>query len=182
MMNTNIVKYDFGSVITSSDQDKAKNQIQQIIQSGQYFQNSPKYQTQVNLFGIQDDVWLKFRFSFIFSAFMYLGKEVSIHNLQAWSFMTNNEIEEDRSNLWHTHQYTPGKTTVSGIYYLHIPGDADLATSGTEFAPNGIDRDERITATPTPYSWIIYPGKLYHRPTPPQSKEYRFVIAADMEF
>jgi hypothetical protein len=174
--------YDFSSVITAQDKINAQSRIQEIINSGQYFKNSPRYQTQVNMFGIQDDVWLKFRFSFIFSAFMYLGREVPINALQAWSFMTNNEVEEDRENLWHTHHYTPGKTTVSGIFYLHIPEDADYASSGTEFALNGVKAPERLTVEPKPDSWLIYPGKIYHRPTPPQSKNYRFIIAADMEF
>jgi hypothetical protein len=174
--------YDFSSLFTDRDQQEAKNRITSIIDSGAYFKNSPKFQTQVNMFGIQDDVWLKFRFSFIFSVFMYLGREVPIHNLQAWSFKTNNEIEEDREDLWHTHQYTEGKTTVSGIYYLHIPEDADYATSGTEFAPGGIKNPEKLLTAPQPRSWLIYPGKIFHRPAAPQSKDYRYIIAADMEF
>lgn len=175
-------KFNFSSVITEQDQQTAIKEITQIIDSGQYFKNSPKYQTQVNLFGLKDPLWMKFRMSFIFSVFMYLGREVSIHNLQAWSFMTNNETQEDRDNLWHTHHYTDGKTTVSGIWYLHIPTDADWATSGTEFAPNGIGSPERHVIAPEKNHWLIYPGRIYHRPMPPQSKEYRYVLAADLEF
>ena len=174
--------YDFSSLFTDEDHVAARSRIEEIIANGQYFKNSPKYQTQINMFGIQDDVWLKFRFSFIFSAFMYLGREVPITALQSWSFMTNNDIVEDRENLWHTHHYTPGKTTLSGIYYLRIPEDADYASSGTEFAPMGVKNPERLVLAPQPKSWLIYPGKIYHRPTPPQSKDYRFIIAADMEF
>lgn len=178
-----VAKYDFSSVISERDQQDAMNRISNIISEGKYFKNSPKYQTQVNLFGIQDDTWLKFRFSFMFAAFMYLGREVPIHALQSWCFMTNNEEQEpDRENLWHTHHYTPGKTTISGIYYLHIPKDADYDTSGTEFAPDGPMNPARFTVKPTPYNWIIYPGKIYHRPTLPQSRDFRFVVAADMEF
>lgn len=175
-------KFNFSSVITEQDEQSAIKEITQIIDSGQYFKNSPRYQTQVNLFGLKDPLWMKFRMSFIFSVFMYLGREVSIHNLQAWSFMTNNEIEEDRDNLWHTHHYTDGKTTVSGIWYLHIPKDADWASSGTEFAPNGVEASERHVISPEKGHWLIYPGKIFHRPMPPQSSEYRFVLAADLEF
>jgi hypothetical protein len=174
--------YDFSSTISSKDETEARSRIEEIINNGQYFKNSPKYQTQVNLFGIQDDVWLKFRFSFIFSVFMYLGREVPIHALQAWSFMTNNEITEDRENLWHTHHYTKDRTTISGIYYLYIPPEADYSTSGTEFAPLGINDPDRTIIAPQPRSWLIYPGKIYHRPTLTQTDKYRFVIAADMEF
>jgi hypothetical protein len=175
-------KYDFSSVITEQDQAEAVKRITDIINSGQYFKNSPKYQTQVNLFGLTDPLWMKFRMSFIFSVFMYLGKEVKINQMMAWSFMTNNEIEENRDNLWHTHHYTQGKTTVSGIWYLKIPTDADYKSSGTEFAPNGVDQPERITIEPVQNNWLIYPGKIYHRPTAPQSKEFRYVLAADLEF
>jgi len=175
-------KYNFSSVITEQDQADAIQRITDIVNSGQYFKNSPKYQTQVNLFGLPDPLWMKFRMSFIFSVFMYLGKEVKINQLMAWSFMTNNEITEDRDNLWHTHHYTEGKTTVSGIWYLKIPTDADYKSSGTEFAPNGVGQPERITIEPVQNHWLIYPGKIYHRPTPPQSKEFRYVLAADLEF
>jgi hypothetical protein len=181
-VNDDVAKFDFSSLITEQDQKEAMRQIRNIIDNGAYFKNSPKFQTQMNLFGIKDPVWLKFRMSFIFSVFMYLGREVSISQLMAWSFMTNNDVVEDRDNLWHTHHYTDGKNTISGIYYLHVPNDADYDTSGTEFAPNGVGSPERYTVKPTPYNWIIYPGRIYHRPTPPQSKDYRFVLAADLEF
>lgn len=175
-------KYDFSSIISDTDELRATEQIRRIIESGDYFENSPKFQTKVNLFSLTDDYWLKFRFSFIFSVFMYLGREVPISHLQAWSFMTNNEALENRNNLWHTHHYTDGKTTISGIYYLKVPEDADYSTSGTEFAPNGLEDSLRVQVAPSPKNWIIYPGKIWHRPTPPQSKDYRFIIAADMEF
>ncbi len=175
-------KYNFGSVITKQDQENAIEQITSIINSGQYFKNSPKYQTQVNLFGIKDPLWMKFRMSFIFSVFMYLNREVPISQLMAWSFMTNNEVEEDREKLWHTHHYTENKTTISGIWYLKIPEDADRATSGTEFAPNGVESKDRLVLEPVENHWLIYPGKVYHRPMPPQSKNYRYVLAADLEF
>jgi len=175
-------KYDFSSVITDSDQTNAVKQITDIVNSGQYFKNSPKFQTQVNLFGLQDPLWMKFRMSFIFSVFMYLGREVKINQIMSWSFMTNNEVSENRDNLWHTHHYTEGKTTISGIWYLKIPTDADYKSSGTEFAPNGVERSERLSVSPVEKNWLIYPGRIYHRPMPPQSKDYRYVLAADLEF
>jgi hypothetical protein len=181
-INDDVAKFNFSSIITDKDQEEAKKQIRNIIDNGAYFKNSPKFQTQVNLFGLKDPVWMKFRMSFIFSVFMYLGREVSIQQLMAWSFMTNNEITEDRDNLWHTHHYTEGKKTISGIYYLHVPSDANYDMSGTEFAPKGPQDTERYSVKPSPYNWIIYPGSIYHRPMPPLSKDYRFVLAADLEF
>jgi hypothetical protein len=112
---------------------------------------------------------------------MYLKQEVKIEQVQSWSFMTSNQTVEDRDNLWHTHQYG-SERTLSGIYYLHIPSDADPATSGTEFATHGMDSPNRWTSPVKNFSWMIYPGKTWHRPCPPQSSQDRFVIAADMVF
>jgi len=173
--------FDFSSTISANDQALAINDIENIIKSGNYFKNSPKYQTQENIFKRQDEHWLKFRMSFIFSCFMYLKQEVKIKNIQSWSFMTNNEIVEDQEKLWHNHQ-CEGERTVSGIYYLQMPSDADLNTSGTEFAINGVEAKERWTGPVKNFNWLIYPGKTWHRPTPPQSSQYRYIIAADMIF
>lgn len=174
-------EFNFSSVVSHDDHVVAINQIRDFISQGKYFKNSPKYQTEVNLFGLQDPVWMKLRMSFIFSCFMYLGKEVSIKQLMAWSFMTDSSIVEDRNKLWHTHQYGSEKT-LSGVYYLHLPKDVDREHSGTEFAYNGVENPERFKSIPKDYTWIIYPGKVYHRPMPPQSTEQRFVLAADLIF
>jgi hypothetical protein len=180
--SSDFVKYDFSSVIKEQDCEAAKRIIKQIIESGNYFENSPKFQTKENIFNRSEDVWLKFRMSFMFAAFMYLGREVKITNLQSWSFITSLNHPEDREKLWHNHQFQ-GAKTVSGIFYLHIPGDVDnYDTCGTEFAPNGLEDSERVFVKPTPYSWLIYPGKIWHRPGIVQSFQDRYVIAADMEF
>jgi hypothetical protein len=175
-------KYDFSSVFSKKDTDQAMQVIKSIIDSGNYFENSPKYQTKENIFNRHEDCFLKLRMSFIFSCFMYLKTEVPIKNLMAWSFMTSNATNEDREDLWHTHHLTKQNKSISGIFYLHIPEDADYKTSGTEFATNGVDNPERKLLVPSPNSWFIYPSNIYHRPTPPQSSEFRFVVAADLEF
>jgi hypothetical protein len=173
--------FDFSNLITQEDQNAAIKDIEDIVASGKWFQTSPKYQTQENLFLRPDDHWMKFKMSFIMSCFMYLKKEVKIENIQSWSFMTSTQTVENRETLWHNHQL-PDERTVSGIYYLHIPSDADLNTSGTEFAFNGPENPERWTGPVKQYNWLIYPGKTWHRPTPPQSSQNRFIIAADMLF
>lgn len=174
--------FDFSSLITDSDQALCIKDIEDIIAEGKWFKTSPKYQTQENLFFRQSEHWLKLKHSFIFSCFMYLKQEVKINMIQSWSFMTSNQnVETNRDLLWHNHQL-PNERTVSGIFYLHIPSDADLNTSGTEFAPNGINDPERWTSPVKPFNWLIYPGKTWHRPTPPQSSQNRFIIAADMIF
>jgi len=175
-------KYDFSSVFTEKDTEQAMQVIKSIIDSGNYFENSPKYQTKENIFNRYEDCFLKLRMSFIFSCFMYLKTEVPIKNVMAWSFMTSNATSENREDLWHTHHLTKQNKSISGIFYLHIPDDADYKTSGTEFAVNGLNDSERKLLVPSPNCWFIYPSNIYHRPTAPQSNQFRYIVAADMEF
>jgi hypothetical protein len=84
-----VKQYDYSSLITDNDEEDACQIIKGIIDSGNYFTNSPPYQTKENLFARQEAVWLKYRMTFLTSAFLYLGKEHRVANMQAWSFMTN---------------------------------------------------------------------------------------------
>jgi len=132
-------KFDFSSVITAADNQEACKIIKSIIADGNYFTNSPKFQTKENMFARQEAVWLKYRMSFLFSVFMYIGREVKVSNMMAWSFMTNLEGAEDREKLWHDHWHpkNPNSKMLSGIFYLHIPDDVkDRDYTGTEMAPN----------------------------------------------
>jgi len=178
-------KFNFGSLITKKDDQQACQIIQKIIADGNYFTNSPKFQTRENIFGRSESVWLKYRMSFLFSVFMYLGKEAKVSNMMAWSFMTNLEGAEDREKLWHDHWHPtrPDAKMLSGIWYLHIPDDVkDLDYCGTEMAPNGVNSDIKFFIRPTFGSWLIYPSDQWHRPGIVQSKQYRFVLAADIEY
>lgn len=178
-------KYDFSSLITEADNQEACTTIKNIIENGGYFTNSPKFQTNENLFGRKESIWLKYRMSFLFSVFMYLGHEVKVTNMMSWSFMTNLAGSEDRETLWHNHwhpQHQNGRM-MSGIFYLHIPDDVkDIDYAGTEMAPYGLDSEEKYFVTPTKYSWLIYPGDKWHRPGIVQSNQYRFILAADVEY
>lgn len=183
--NTLARKFDFSSVITEHDNQTACGIIKSIIDSGNYFTNSPKYQTKENIFARPETVWLKYRMSFLMSVFMYLGQEVKVGNMMAWSFMTNLDGAEDREKLWHDHWHPkqPNARMMSGIWYLHIPKDVkDLDYAGTEMAPNGVDGDGKFFIRPTIGNWIIYPSNVWHRPGIVQSNEYRFVLAADLEY
>jgi len=178
-------KFDFSSIITQQDNLKVIEIIKKIIDSGNYFTNSPKYQTKENLFARTEPVWVKYRMSFLMSLFMYLGKEVKVSNMMAWSFMTNLEGAEDRDNLWHHHWHPqhPDAKILSGIFYLHIPKDVkDRDYAGTEMAPNGPEKDGKFFVSPTDYTWLIYPSKEWHRPGIVQSMDYRFILAADVEY
>ena len=178
-------KFDFSSVITESDNNTAVGIIRDIIASGNYFTNSPKYQTKENIFARPEEVWLKYRMSFLFSVFMYLGREVRVGNMMAWSYMTNLEGAEDRNKLWHHHWHptNPNANMMSGIFYLHIPEDvSDRNYCGTEMAPNGPEADSKFYVKPTDYNWVIYPSRTWHRPGIVQSNNYRFILAVDVEY
>ena len=178
-------KFDFSSVITKADNQAACEIIKGIIADGNYFTNSPKYQTKENIFSRQEAVWLKYRMSFLFSVFMYLGREVKVSNMMAWSFMTNLEGAEDREKLWHDHWHpkNPNNKMLSGLFYLHIPDDVkDRDYAGTEMAPNGPNSDGKFFVRPTDGSWLIYPSNQWHRPGIVQSNNYRFILAVDVEY
>ena len=177
-------KFNFSSVITEQDDAVACNIIKGIIADGNYFTNSPKFQTKENIFARPEPVWLKYRMSFMFSLFMYLGREVKVSEMMAWSFMTNLQGAENREKLWHNHWHpkNPNSKMFSGIYYLHIPNDVkDRDYCGTEIAPNGAKQDGKYFITPTAGHWIIYPSDTWHRPGIVQSTQYRFILAADKE-
>jgi hypothetical protein len=175
-------KFDFSSTITAADNQQAIDVVKEIIGSGNYFVNSPKFQTKENIFSRPEPIWLKYRMSFLFSVFMYLGREVKVHDMMAWSFMTNLETAEDRDNLWH-HHHKNGMNMLSGIFYLHIPEDVkDRDYAGTEMAPLGPDKDLKFFVKPSDYSWLVYPSAIWHRPGVVQSNNYRFILAADVVY
>ena len=186
--NEYIDKYDWSSLIKQDDANQLKTVAKEIIDSGNYFKNSPKYQTMENLFARPEPIFLKMRQSFIYSCFMFLGKEVRIKNIMSWVFMTNQQgqADEDKSDLWHNHHISDNdgtSDTVSGIFYVHIPKDVTVYnTAGTEFALSYPNFDDTTFVTPKELTWIIYPSKLWHRPGISDSDDYRFVFAADMEY
>ena len=67
--------------------------------------------------------------------------------------------------------------------YLHIPNDvADFDTCGTEMAPNGPESPGKFFVKPSYYTWLIYPSETWHRPGIAQSEQYRFILAADIDY
>jgi hypothetical protein len=178
-------KFDFSSIITEHDNQKACDIIKQIVADGNYFTNSPKFQTKENIFARSESIWVKYRMSFLMSVFMYLGREVKVSNMMAWSYMTNLEGAENRDNLWHNHWHpqNPNARMMSGIFYLHIPEDVkDRDYCGTEMAPNGVDGDGKFFIRPTDGNWLVYPSDKWHRPGIVQSNKYRFILAVDVEY
>ena len=171
--------YDWNSLIDEKHRDRMRNDIEMGIRAGKFWHNSPKYQTNWNVF--QDFTDLKM--AFIWSAFRYLGKEVQIKNIQSWAFQTSLKHAEDRDTLWHHHNHNPATKTVSGVFYLHLPEDVkDLEKAGTELAPDSPESKGNFFVPWKTGHWMIYPGAVWHRPGVVQSLNDRYIVAADMEF
>jgi hypothetical protein len=181
-----IDSYDFSSLIKQIDAEELKNIAKSIIDAGHYFENSPKFQTKENLFARPEPVFLKMRQSFIYSCFMFLGREVRIKNIMSWVFMTSAKDAENRERMWHNHHINDndGTTdTISGIFYIHIPKDvSNPDVTGTEFGLDHPTFNDTFFLKPNELTWNVYPSKLWHRPGITDSNEYRFIFAADMEY
>jgi hypothetical protein len=171
--------YDWTSLIDSKARSFMCSDIDNTIASGKFWHNSPPYQTNINVFGITHENWVNLKMSFIWSAFAYMAQERQIKSIKSWGYKTNIDTQEDRDNYWHQH-LRPPYTVLSGVFYLKIPEGANLETSGTELA---IDKPEGETLfCPAKLGhWLIFPGKTWHRPGILESKDWRYIVAADME-
>jgi len=174
--------YDWNNLIGADSRQRMVADIRKLIDEGHYWKNSPKFQTDVNVFGIPTQDWTNLKMSFIWSCFAYLQREVQIKTIKSWSYMTSLKHPEPRETLWHTHDRGPGVKTLSAVYYLHLPDEVDTLTAGTEFAPLGPEKDGHFFAEARVGQWIIWPGKSWHRPGILQSHDDRFIVAADLEF
>ena len=171
--------YDWTSLIDSDARRHMVTDIEYVIKDGHYWKNSPPYQTDINVFGLTTDYWNNLKMSFIWSAFAFMEKERQIKTIKSWGYKTNVDTQEDRNSYWHQHN-REGSLVVSGVYYVKMPEGCNLATSGTELAhttPEGTT--EYVPAKEG--HWIIFPGKTWHRPGILESKDWRYIVAADME-
>ena len=177
--------YNWEQLITSGQKLEMRKDIDNLIALGKYWDNSPPYQTNVNIFGEHGEHWTNLKMSFIFSCFAFMKREVKIKNIQSWSYRTSLKDAEDRDTLWHHHDHNPDTTTVSGVYYMHLPIAGEVVgpqTAGTELAPNGPEGDGKYFTPWREGHWMIYPGKIWHRPGILHTDEDRYIVAADMEF
>jgi len=173
--------YDWTSLIHSDSRQRMIVDINRVIADGHYWKNSPPYQTDINIFGFTSEDWVNLKMSFIWSCFAYMKQERQIKTIKSWAYKTNLKTQEDRDNYWHQH-LRPNCTTLSGVFYLSIPSDTNLFTSGTELThTTPEDVNNRFFAPAKLGHWIIFPGKAWHRPGILESEEWRYIVAADME-
>ena len=174
--------YDWNNLIGPTQREKYVTDIRRLVADGQYWTNSPRYQTNVNIFGLPGEEWTNLKMSFIWSCFAYLKRDVPIKTIKSWGYMTSLAYTvEDRNTYWHQHLRQDSKV-ISGVYYLQLPTGVDMSTAGTEFAPQGPENPGHHFAEARIGHWIIWPGKTWHRPGILQSQEDRFIVAADLEF
>ena len=171
--------FDWTSLINADARQQIVTDIDHLIDRGHYWKNSPPYQTDVNIFGLQGGHWNNLKMSFIWSCFAYMQQERQIKTIKSWGYKTNVDTQENRDNYWHQH-IREDNLVLSGVYYLQVP-KGDLATQGTEFAPNGPEGEGHFFAPAKIGQWIIFPGKSWHRPGILTQKEWRYIVAADME-
>ena len=130
--------YNWNNLITDDSRKRMVTDIDKMIDNGQYWKNSPPYQTDVNVFGIPTADWINLKMSFIWSAFAYMQQERQIKTVKSWAYKTNLDTQENRDIYWHQH-IRENNLVLSGVYYLQMPKGTDLSLSGTEFAPNGVE-------------------------------------------
>ena len=171
--------YDWTSLIDADARRRMVTDINHVIKDGHYWDNSPPYQTNINIFGLTTDYWNNLKMSFIWSCFAYMKQERQIKTIKSWGYKTNLETQEDRNMYWHQH-LRDQNLVLSGVYYVKMPQDCNLETSGTELAyDNPEGKTEYVPAKEG--HWLIFPGKTWHRPGILESNDWRYVVAADME-
>jgi len=171
--------YDWTSLIDSKARSFISNDIDTTISSGKFWHNSPPYQTNINVFGIQHENWMNLKMSFIWSCFAFMRQERQIKTIKSWGYKTNLDTQEDRNNYWHQH-IRDNNLVLSGVYYVKMPKDANLETSGTELAHTTPEGETTYVPAKEGH-WLIFPGKTWHRPGILESNDWRYIVAADME-
>jgi hypothetical protein len=193
-----IKSYNYNSLITDDDSKEACIIIRDSIQlmnsqwnnweqifekTKDYKDQGPKlkYKTSSNLFDRSEHIWLKYRMTFFTSVCLYLGKDVSINSINsmtAWSFMTNKYSQPDRDKLWHHHNIHG--TGLVGILYLNLPEIQKEAS--TEISLDYPNNTNTFYIGTNKHTWNILPNSIWHRSGINNSEEYRFILAADINY
>ena len=172
--------YNWTALVDTESRSRMVKGIDELIDNGAYWKNSPPYQTNINVFGLPGEDWNNLKMSFIWSCFAYKKHDRPIKTIKSWAYKTSMDTQKDRHNLWHQH-VRDQNLVLSGVYYLRLPDGLNfIEESGTELAQ---DKPEGLTEyCPAKLGyWLIFPGKTWHRPGVLNSKDWRYIVAADME-
>lgn len=171
--------YNWTGLIPDTQRQHYRAAIDELIKEEVYWKNSPPYQTSLNVFGLPGEAWNNLKMSFIWSCFAYMKQERQIKAIKSWGYKTNLETQEDRDNYWHQH-IREQNLVLSGVFYIEMPKDANLETSGTELAYTTPEGETEYVPAKEGH-WLIFPGKTWHRPGILESNSWRYIVAADME-
>jgi len=172
--------YNWTHLINKDAREIMRKDIDETINAGNYWTNSPPYQTNINIFGLPRTEWNNLKMSFIWSCFAYMKQERQIKSIKSWGYKTNLETQEDRNTYWHQH-LRENNLVLSGVYYLHLPNnETSNLLSGTELSHTTPEGETDLCPAKLGH-WLIFPGKTWHRPGDLTSNEFRYIIAADME-
>ena len=75
--------YDWTSLINLEARVNIVKDITDTIDAGNYWTNSPPYQTNVNVFGFKQEHWNNLKMSFIWSAFAFMKQERQIKSIKS---------------------------------------------------------------------------------------------------
>lgn len=187
-MSNLIKKFNCSDILAIDDDLKCLKHIDALIDNGQYFNQVPGYQINVDIFKKDIKFWKKYRSSLIRSVKEYLQKEIELVDISSWAYVSTVDTNKCRNNLWHDHifdedgeidQALPNKLSgnqkvVCGIYYLYVSDSDNLETAGTEFKIN----ETTFFIKPEKNSWFLFEPELLHRSGVTNSK--RYVLATDV--
>ena len=64
--------YNWSQLINTNSRERMVANVDEIIASGNYFTNSPRFQTKQNVFGLPSSDWVNLKMSFIWSCFAFM--------------------------------------------------------------------------------------------------------------
>lgn len=186
---TTILKFDLAGVFTKEEIDLMINDVNQICNIDNLMQineQTPKHQSKPILF--QENIppyWQKLKQSFLQCCKSYLEivdkftlnqDTLEFTHARAWFYKGWKSLNETQVNPWHNHN----PSFLSGVFYLKLPEESK--SSGTEFSDPRVAESHcaaNQSVEGTEYTWVIFPGWLYHKSGNCDTEVPRITIAAD---
>ena len=186
---TTILKFDLKGLFTDEEINLMINDVNQISNNDRLMQINdftPKHQSKPILF--QENIppyWQKLKLSFLQCCNHYINNvqqfthnqnTLELTHARAWFYKGWKSLNETQVNPWHNHN----PSFLSGVFYLKLPEESK--SSGTEFSDPRV-AESHVAANQsvegTEYTWVIFPGWLYHKSGNCNTEEPRITIAAD---
>lgn len=159
--------FDYSDLIGKTDCLRARDKIDSLIDSGNWCQDVPKYQTYPNLHTYEE--FQIFTSTFINACEQYVKlTKLSFEygSLKMWALKLDEKSEMRDS--WHSHG---NEMDISGIYYLD--NQEQLCTRFMD------EKENIVEYSAKPYNWLLFQSSQLHAP-PSACKIKRYVIAADI--